>query len=73
MACVHFDAPFARLDSESLHPLAKYKVFEGTAPPGHIRIESVVKALTTYGNEHLSEEQAHDLVSQVGGENPRHV
>ncbi|CAM9689375.1 unnamed protein product, partial [Ectocarpus sp. 4 AP-2014] len=42
-----------------------FKVFEGNSPPGHIRIESVMKALTTYGSEQLTEEQAHDLVSQL--------
>lgn len=41
------------------------QVFEGNSPPGHIKIDSVLKALTTYGSEQLSEEQAHDLVSQV--------
>ncbi|CBN74580.1 conserved unknown protein [Ectocarpus siliculosus] len=42
-----------------------FKVFEGNSPPGHIKIESVMKALTTYGSEQLTEEQAHDLVSQL--------
>ncbi|CAM9789759.1 unnamed protein product [Ascophyllum nodosum] len=42
-----------------------FKVFEGNAPAGHIRINSVIKALTTYGSEHLTMEQAHDLVSQL--------
>ncbi|CAN0109622.1 unnamed protein product [Sphacelaria rigidula] len=42
-----------------------FKVFEGSSPPGHIKIDSVIKALTTYGSEQLTEEQAHDLVSQV--------
>jgi len=40
-------------------------VFEGSSPPGHIKIDSVMKALTTYGSEQLTEEQAHDLVSQL--------
>lgn len=44
------------------------KVFEGTASPGHIKINSVIKALTTYGSEQLTEEQAQDLVSQVNGD-----
>ncbi|CAM9248217.1 unnamed protein product, partial [Discosporangium mesarthrocarpum] len=42
-----------------------FKVFEGNAPPGHIKIESIIKALTTYGNEKLTMEQAQDLVSQL--------
>ncbi|CAM9695569.1 unnamed protein product, partial [Hapterophycus canaliculatus] len=42
-----------------------FKVFEGTSPPGHIKIDSVMKALTNYGSEQLTEEQAHDLVSQL--------
>lgn len=41
------------------------QVFEGNSPPGHIKIDSVMKALTTYGSEQLTEEQAHDLVSQL--------
>lgn len=54
--------------AESQHLLrltAKKQVFEGNSPPGHIKIDSVMKALTTYGSEQLSEEQAHDLVSQL--------
>lgn len=43
----------------------RMQVFEGNAPPGHIKIDSIIKALTTYGSEQLTEEQAHDLVSQV--------
>lgn len=41
------------------------QVFEGNSPPGHIKIDSVMKALITYGSEQLTEEQAHDLVSQL--------
>lgn len=50
-----------------LHPLflTMKQVFEGNSPPGHIKIDSVMKALTTYGSEQLTEEQAHDLVSQL--------
>jgi len=42
-----------------------FKVFEGAAPAGYINVESLIRALTKDGTEKLSEEQAHDLVSQL--------
>ncbi|KAG5181620.1 hypothetical protein JKP88DRAFT_257924 [Tribonema minus] len=42
-----------------------FKVFEGSAPSGYIKMESLVRALTTYGTEKLTEEQARELVSQL--------
>lgn len=42
-----------------------FKVFEGNCPPGYVRREALVKALTTYGIDKLNEEQALDLVSQL--------
>lgn len=41
------------------------QVFEGNAPQGYIKIESIIKALTSYGSEQLTQEQVHDLVGQV--------
>ena len=41
------------------------KVFEATSQPGYIRIDTLLKALTTYGSDKLTEEQARELVSQV--------
>mgnify|MGYP003313681429 FL=1 len=42
-----------------------FRVFESGAPPGHIKVESLVRALTTDGSDKLSEEQARDLVAQL--------
>jgi calmodulin len=42
-----------------------FRVFEGTAPPGHVQIDVLVRALVTYGTEKLTEDQARDLVSQL--------
>lgn len=42
-----------------------FKVFEGTCPPGYVKAEALMKALSQYGTEHLSEDQARDLVSQL--------
>jgi calmodulin len=42
-----------------------FKVFEGACPPGFVRAEGLIKALSTYGKEKLTEEQAADLVSQL--------
>lgn len=42
-----------------------FKVFEGGAPSGYVRAEALIKALSTYGEDKLSEEQAKDLVGQL--------
>ena len=42
-----------------------FKVFEATANPGYIKADALIKALCTYGTEKLSEDQAHELVSQL--------
>ena len=42
-----------------------FKVFEGTSPGGYIKVDALVRALTTYGADKLSQEQAQELVSQV--------
>jgi calmodulin len=44
---------------------AAFRVFEGTAPPGHIKQTDLIKALTTYGSSRLTEEQAKELVAQL--------
>ena len=45
-----------------------FKIFESlnpSAPPGHIKIDTLISALTTYGTEKLNQEQAMELVSQL--------
>ena len=42
-----------------------FKVFEGDAPPGHIKVDVLIRALTNDGSDKLTDEQAHDLVSQL--------
>ena len=42
-----------------------FKVFEATSNPGYIKADALIKALCTYGTEKLSEDQAHELVSQL--------
>ncbi|KAA0162517.1 hypothetical protein FNF28_04691 [Cafeteria roenbergensis] len=44
---------------------AAFRVFEGSAPPGHIKQSDLIKALTTYGSTRLTDEQAKELVSQL--------
>ena len=42
-----------------------FKVFEGDAPSGHIKVDVLIRALTNDGSDKLTDEQAHDLVSQL--------
>ena len=42
-----------------------FKVFEGDAPQGHIKVDVLIRALTNDGSDKLTDEQAHDLVSQL--------
>ena len=42
-----------------------FKVFEGDAPSGHIKVDVLIRALTNDGTDKLTDEQAHDLVSQL--------
>lgn len=42
-----------------------FKVFEGSAPPGYVKVDALIRALTTDGTDKLTEEQAHDLVGQL--------
>eukprot|EP00743_Colponemidia_sp_Colp-15_P002531 GILK01002743.1.p1 GENE.GILK01002743.1~~GILK01002743.1.p1 ORF type:complete len:168 (-),score=33.75 GILK01002743.1:747-1214(-) len=43
-----------------------FKVFSGhDAPSGHIHVKTLMKALTTYGTEKLTEDQAAELIAQV--------
>ncbi|RYH12863.1 hypothetical protein EON65_37095 [archaeon] len=46
-----------------------FKVFETPTHGGHVKAETLVKALCTYGTEKLTEEQAKDLVSQLETDN----
>ena len=42
-----------------------FKVFEGDAPSGHIKVDVLIRALTNDGTDKLTDEQASDLVSQL--------
>mmetsp|Transcript_26397 Transcript_26397/g.26648 ORF Transcript_26397/g.26648 Transcript_26397/m.26648 type:complete len:152 (+) Transcript_26397:274-729(+) len=42
-----------------------FKVFEGSAPAGYVRAETLVRNLCTYGSEKLTEDQAYELVMQL--------
>eukprot|EP00602_Paraphysomonas_sp_CaronLab_P004136 CAMPEP_0185024858 /NCGR_PEP_ID=MMETSP1103-20130426/8042_1 /TAXON_ID=36769 /ORGANISM="Paraphysomonas bandaiensis, Strain Caron Lab Isolate" /LENGTH=151 /DNA_ID=CAMNT_0027557929 /DNA_START=61 /DNA_END=516 /DNA_ORIENTATION=+ len=42
-----------------------FRVFEGTAPPGCVKSDALIRALCTYGADKLTPDQATDLVSQL--------
>lgn len=42
-----------------------FKIFEGQCPPGYVKADALMKALSTYGSEQLTEDQARDLVGQL--------
>ena len=42
-----------------------FKVFQGSAPAGHIRIDDLERALTVYGGDRLTSEQVADLIAQI--------
>ena len=47
-----------------------FKIFEtgkgeSACPVGHIKVDTLIKSLTSYGTEKLTEEQAIELVSQL--------
>lgn len=42
-----------------------FKVFEGTAPAGMIKIADLERALTVYGADRLTPEQVADLIAQI--------
>lgn len=42
-----------------------FKIFESGASGGYIKVDTLIKSLTTYGTEKLSEDQAQELVSQL--------
>jgi len=46
-----------------------FRVFESNTPAGYVRAETLIRALTTYGVEKLTPEQADDLVSQLEVDN----
>ena len=46
-----------------------FRVFESNTPSGHVRAETLIRALQTYGKEKLTHEQAHELVSQLEVDN----
>jgi Ca2+-binding EF-hand superfamily protein len=50
---------------------AAFKVFEtpnAGLPSGHVKTTALERALTTYGTEKLTLEEAQDLLSQVSGD-----
>jgi len=42
-----------------------FKVFEGGAPSGFIRLDDLERALTVYGADRLTPEQVADLIAQI--------
>lgn len=42
-----------------------FQLFEGLNSSGYVRAETIIKALTVYGKEKMTEEQAAELVSQL--------
>lgn len=42
-----------------------FKVFEGSAPSGYVKADTLIRAICTYGVEKLTEDQAADLISQL--------
>lgn len=42
-----------------------FKIFEGTAPTGYIKVGDLMTALTTYCSEKVTEAQAAELISQL--------
>uniref|UniRef100_A0A7S1GDX7 Calmodulin n=1 Tax=Bicosoecida sp. CB-2014 TaxID=1486930 RepID=A0A7S1GDX7_9STRA len=44
---------------------AAFKIFEGTAPSGYIKVGDLLTALTTYCSETVTEAQAAELISQL--------
>ena len=50
-----------------------FKVFEGTSPGGYIKSDALVRALTTYGADKLTQDQAQELVSQVHESRISHI
>ncbi|KAJ1392812.1 hypothetical protein B484DRAFT_340641, partial [Ochromonadaceae sp. CCMP2298] len=50
-----------------------FRVFESQAQPGMIKAAALIKAICTYGTEKLSEDQAHELVSQLEVDASGHI
>jgi len=42
-----------------------FEVFQGAAPSGYVKAETLIRSLCTYGGGKISEEQAQDLVGQL--------
>ena len=40
-----------------------FKIFESGTPGGHIKVDTLIKSLTTYGTEKLTEEQVRQRAS----------
>ena len=46
-----------------------FKTFEGDSPPGFIHIKDLEKALCEYSTEKVNQEQAKELIQQLGAAN----
>ncbi|OQR88233.1 calmodulin [Thraustotheca clavata] len=44
---------------------ASFRMFENPSTPGFIRVDRLLKALTMYGSDKLTSEQANELISQL--------
>ncbi|OQR83848.1 calmodulin-like protein [Achlya hypogyna] len=44
---------------------ASFRMFENASTPGFIRVDRLRQALTLYGSDKITEEQAHELISQL--------
>lgn len=44
---------------------AAFRVFEGNAPAGHIKIDALERALSVYGSDRLTQGQVNELVNQL--------
>jgi Ca2+-binding EF-hand superfamily protein len=49
-----------------------FKVFEGSSPPGFIKLATLQRALAMYGSDKLTAEQAAELLNQVGFQTAKH-
>jgi hypothetical protein len=57
----------------TFHTQSAFKVFEGNAPPGHIKMSTLQRALSTYGVDKLTAEQAAELLGGVCGDESTHT
>lgn len=63
-----FRAVMSRKVSASYTPAevkAAFRVFQGSAPEGHIKIDTLERALSVYGADRLTQAQVTDLINQL--------